>query len=122
MVKAAEEIPRKYSKLLLVLMFTVGPFIFGFKEYQLQEPYWYLWLLGGCLFYYSLLWLLYFSHPVRRWQLRRHYSRFRREEPVSVEWSFSDADIIQRAGMELTSRLAWRHFKRAIRKSNGFLL
>jgi hypothetical protein len=122
MVKASEEIPRKYSKLYLVLIFTMGPLIFGSKEYQQQEPYWYIWFLGGCLFYFGIIWLFFFSRFIRSWQLRRHYTRSHRKEPLAVEWSFSDADIIQRAGMELTSRLAWNHFKRAIRKPNGFLL
>jgi hypothetical protein len=124
LIKASEEIPRKHSKLFLVLMFTMGPLIFGFQEYQQPQhrPYWYIWFFGGCLFYFGLVWLLYFSRFIRRWQLRRYYARSHRKEPLAVEWSFSDADIIQRAGMESTSRLAWTHFKRAIRKPNGFLL
>jgi hypothetical protein len=79
-------------------------------------------LLGLSIFYYGLIWMALFSRSHRRSQARKYLARNLRKEPLAVEWKFGEADVIQIGGSESSTRFAWEHFKRAIRKPNGFLL
>lgn len=123
LVQAAEEIPRKgFSLPSRVIIIVLGPVIFGVMFYSQGGDYWFLWFIGALLFYYGYFWLLLFSRGSRRRQLRSALKHHVREQPLAVEWIFSEADVIQRGGAESSTRFAWEHFTRAIRKPGGFLL
>lgn len=97
MVKASEELPAKRSNLFLIGVIFAAVLISALESGRGQKGDWVWRLVVPSLIYFALMWLLFYCRPIRRWQMRRYWRRNLHEKPLEVEWTFSEADVIQRA-------------------------
>lgn len=127
LVDATEEIQKirgeRLTVVTAILFLLFGPAVLCGMVYYSNHGRISVWeVIGLTLFYYVLIWLFKYCRSFRRWQWKKFYARQFRGQPLAVEWIFSEADVIQRGGAESSTRFAWEHFKRVIRRSEGFLL